>query len=83
MSELFGLPMSTLMWVFSIALILITAWSVFIALRQPVLFRLAARGIPRRLGRSLLIVPSANRPTIASGTIPRKPASTAGAPPAR
>ncbi|HLG10744.1 MAG TPA: FtsX-like permease family protein [Dehalococcoidia bacterium] len=56
MSELFGLPMSTLMWAFSIGLGLVVAWSLFLALRQPVLFRLSARNIPRRWGRSLLIV---------------------------
>ena len=56
MTELFGLPMSTLMWAFSISLGLVVAWSAFLALRQPVLFRLSARNIPRRWGRSLLIV---------------------------
>jgi putative ABC transport system permease protein len=55
-SELFGLPMSTLLWVFAIGLLVVVVWSVFLALRQPVLFRLSTRGIPRRWGRSLLIV---------------------------
>jgi putative ABC transport system permease protein len=56
MTELFGLPMTTLIWVFGVGLALIVAWSLLLALRQPVLFRLAARNIPRRWGRSLLIV---------------------------
>ncbi|HEY7467281.1 MAG TPA: FtsX-like permease family protein [Dehalococcoidia bacterium] len=56
MSELFGVQMATLMLVFSVGLGLVAAWSVFLALRQPVLFRLSARNIPRRIGRSLLIV---------------------------
>ena len=56
MSELFGLPMNTLMWVFSIGLGAVVLWSVVLAARHPVLFRLAVRGIPRRWGRSALIV---------------------------
>lgn len=56
MSELFGIPMNTLMWVFGGGLLAVVAWSVLVALRQPVLFRLSARNIPRRPGRSLLIV---------------------------
>ena len=56
MSELLGIPMGTLMWVFGIGLLIIAAWSIFLAVRQPVLFRLSARNIPRRAGRSLLIV---------------------------
>ena len=56
MKELFGLPVTTLMWVFGGGLLAIVAWSLFLSLRQPVLFRLASRNIPRRWGRSLLIV---------------------------
>ncbi|HWC31433.1 MAG TPA: FtsX-like permease family protein, partial [Dehalococcoidia bacterium] len=56
MTELFGLPMSTLMWAFGICLAVVVVWSLFLAFRQPVLFRLSARNIPRRWGRSLLIV---------------------------
>ena len=56
MTELFGMPMSTLVWVFAIGLILVVTWSLLLAVRQPVLFRLSTRGIPRRWGRSLLIV---------------------------
>src|SRR5687768_1617288 len=56
MSELFGMPMSTLMWVFAVGLGLIAGWSLLLVLRQPVLFRMAARNIPRRWGRSMLIV---------------------------
>jgi putative ABC transport system permease protein len=56
MSELFGAPMSTLMWVFAGGLLAVVAWSILLAVRQPVLFRLSARNIPRRWGRSLLIV---------------------------
>jgi putative ABC transport system permease protein len=56
MSELFGLPMTTLMWIFGGGLLAVVAWSVLLATRQPVLFRLSARNIPRRFGRSMLIV---------------------------
>ncbi len=56
MTELFGLPMNTVMWVFVVGLIIVVAWSLFLALRQPVLLRLSARNIPRRWGRSLLII---------------------------
>jgi putative ABC transport system permease protein len=56
MSELFGMQMSTLLWVFGIGLVLVVLWSLLVALRQPVLFRLSVRNIPRRLGRSALIV---------------------------
>jgi putative ABC transport system permease protein len=55
-NELLGIPMGTLMWIFSVGLVLALAWSVFIAIRQPVLFRLGVRNIPRRWGRSFLIV---------------------------
>jgi putative ABC transport system permease protein len=44
------------MWVFSVCLVVIVAWSIFVALRQPVLVRIAARNITRRTGRSVLIV---------------------------
>jgi putative ABC transport system permease protein len=56
MTELFGLPMNTLMWVFGLGLLAVIVWSAFLALRQPVLFRLSVRNMPRRPGRSLLIV---------------------------
>ncbi len=56
MNELFGLQMSTLLWIFGVGLLMVVAWSVLLAVRQPVLFRLSARNIPRRWGRSLLIV---------------------------
>ena len=56
MRELFGLPMNTLMFVFGGALILIVAWTGIAAVRNPVLFRLGVRNIPRRFGRSMLIV---------------------------
>ncbi len=56
MKELFGLPVSTLMYIFGGSLLAIVAWSLLLSLRQPVLFRLASRNIPRRWGRSLLIV---------------------------
>ena len=56
MNELFGLPMTTLMWVFVIGVLAVVAWSGFLTLRHPVLFRLSVRNIPRRWGRSLLIV---------------------------
>lgn len=56
MSELFGFQMSTLLWVFGVSLLAVVASSILLAVRQPVLFRLSARNIPRRWGRSLLIV---------------------------
>ncbi|HLF76972.1 MAG TPA: FtsX-like permease family protein, partial [Dehalococcoidia bacterium] len=56
MKELFGLPIETLMLVFTGALALIALWSLLLIVRQPVLFRMAARNIPRRSGRSMLIV---------------------------
>jgi putative ABC transport system permease protein len=56
LNELLGIPMGTLMRVFIAGLVIVLVLSAFMAFRQPVLFRLGARNIPRRWGRSLLIV---------------------------
>jgi putative ABC transport system permease protein len=44
------------MWLFVGLTVLILAGALISALRQPVLFRLSVRNIPRRIGRSVLIV---------------------------
>jgi len=56
MSELFGLPMSTLMWFFGIAMLVAIGLTVLLGLRHPVLVRLGVRNIPRRWERSALIM---------------------------
>lgn len=56
MTELFGIPMNTLMWLFGGSCILIVAWTVVMAIRRPVLMNLATRNIPRRWARSVLIM---------------------------
>jgi hypothetical protein len=56
METLFGIPVQFLMWLFGGALVVILALSVYATIRQPVLFRLSVRNIPRRIGRAALIV---------------------------
>lgn len=56
MEKLFGIPVDILMWAFAGLTLLVVALSVFVTIRQPVLFRLSLRNIPRRAGRSALIV---------------------------
>jgi putative ABC transport system permease protein len=56
MKTLFGIPVDILMWVFVGLTVLILIGAVISALRQPVLMRLSVRNIPRRIGRSALIV---------------------------
>ncbi len=56
MKTLFGAPVELLMWVFLGMTVAIIAFAVFSALREPVLFRLSVRNVPRRLGRAVLIV---------------------------
>src|ERR687891_1471192 len=56
MNELFGIPTGELAT--ALALVLVAALGVvaLLALRNPVLLKLALRNIPRRRGRSMLIV---------------------------
>jgi putative ABC transport system permease protein len=56
MSELFGIPMSTLALVLPVALGIVLAVGVALALRKPVLLRMSARYAARRKGRTALIV---------------------------
>jgi putative ABC transport system permease protein len=56
MKTLFGIPVDVLMWLFVGVTALIVLGAIISAVRQPVLLRLSVRNIPRRIGRSLLIV---------------------------
>ena len=56
MNELFGIPMSVLSVVLPAAFVAVLVFVAFLALRQPVLFRLSARYVARRAGRAALIV---------------------------
>ncbi|HEY8490469.1 MAG TPA: FtsX-like permease family protein [Dehalococcoidia bacterium] len=56
METLFGIRVQVLMWTFLGLTAVIAAWSVLVTLRQPVLVRLSLRNLPRRLGRTVLIV---------------------------
>jgi putative ABC transport system permease protein len=56
MNDLFGIPASTLATVFAVALGAGLAVVAVLALRDPVLLKLGLRNIPRRRGRSVLIV---------------------------
>ena len=56
MNELFGIPMSTLAVGLPAAFVAVLVVVTFLALRQPVLFRLSARYAARRKGRTALIV---------------------------
>lgn len=56
MESLFGVPMGTLMVIFLIAFVVVVGVVAALALRNRVLLRLALRGIPRRRGRTILIV---------------------------
>lgn len=56
MRTLFGAPVEVLMWVFLGLTVAIIGFAVFSALREPVLFRLSVRNVPRRMGRTVLIV---------------------------
>jgi len=56
MKTLFGIPVDILMWLFVGLTVLIVIGALVSALRQPVLMRLSVRNIPRRIGRSALIV---------------------------
>ena len=56
MDSLFGVPMDTLMVVFLVAFVLVVGVVVALALRNPVFLKLGLRTIPRRRGRTTLIV---------------------------
>ena len=56
MKTLFGIPVDILMWLFIGLTVLILIGAVVSAVRQPVLLRLSVRNIPRRIGRTVLIV---------------------------
>jgi putative ABC transport system permease protein len=56
MKTLFGIPVDIVMWVFLVMTALMVLGALISAARQPVLVRLSLRNIPRRLGRSALIV---------------------------
>src|SRR4051812_6967504 len=56
MSKLFGIPMTNIMVALLIVLALVLAVTVYIALRNPVIFRLGIRNVPRRKPQTILIV---------------------------
>lgn len=56
MSSLFGVPMNILMAVFIVAVAAVTAVVLVLALRNPILVKLGLRNLPRRRGRTVLIV---------------------------
>src|SRR5438093_7126300 len=56
MSEIFGVPMSSIMTVLVVLLILCLLSVAWVALRRPVIFKLGIRNIPRRKAQTILIV---------------------------
>jgi putative ABC transport system permease protein len=56
MNNVFGLPMSTLLVGLLIVLAILLATVVFSAMRNPVIFKLGVRNIPRRKAQTILIV---------------------------
>jgi putative ABC transport system permease protein len=56
MNKLFGIPMTNIMVALLIVLALVLAITVYIALRNPVIFRLGIRNVPRRKAQTGLIV---------------------------
>src|SRR3989304_2475409 len=56
MDSLFGIPIGTLMVVFLVAFATVMGLVTTLALRNRVLFKLGVRNIPRRRGRTTLIV---------------------------
>ncbi len=56
MNKLFGIPMTNIMVALLIVLALVLAVTVYIALRNPVIFRLGIRNVPRRKAQTGLIV---------------------------
>ena len=56
MNKLFGIPMTNIMVALSVVLALVLAITAYIALRNPVIFRLGIRNVPRRKAQTALIV---------------------------
>jgi len=56
MNALFGIPMDSLMRVMLVMFLTITAVVAVLALRNPLLFKLGARNLPRRRAQTMLIV---------------------------
>ncbi len=56
MNKLFGIPMTNIMVALLIVLAAVLAITVYIALRNPVIFRLGIRNVPRRKAQTGLIV---------------------------
>src|SRR5438270_12241789 len=56
MNKLFGIPMTNIMVALVIILALVLAVTVYIAVRNPVIFRLGIRNVPRRKAQTALFV---------------------------
>src|SRR5947209_12105912 len=56
MDKLFGIPMTNIMVALLVVLVLVLAITVYIAVRNPVIFRLGIRNVPRRKAQTALIV---------------------------
>ncbi len=56
MNKLFGIPMTNIMVALLVVLALVLAITAYIALRNPVIFRLGIRNVPRRKAQTGLIV---------------------------
>ncbi|MCA1724308.1 MAG: hypothetical protein LC748_08715, partial [Thermomicrobia bacterium] len=56
MNKLFGIPMTNIMVALLIVLAVVLAITVYIALRNPVIFRLGIRNVPRRKAQTGLII---------------------------
>ncbi|HJN91094.1 MAG TPA: hypothetical protein QGF05_00030, partial [Dehalococcoidia bacterium] len=56
MDEIFGLSMTTLMWAIVVLLALIAVVLAVLAARNPLLFRLGLRNVPRRKAQTALII---------------------------
>src|SRR5437762_671009 len=56
MNTLFGIPMTTVMIALLAALALVLLATVYVAVRNPVIFRLGIRNVPRRRAQTALIV---------------------------
>ncbi|HEY7037127.1 MAG TPA: FtsX-like permease family protein [Thermomicrobiales bacterium] len=56
MSEIFGVPMSSIMTVLLVLLAICLLSVAWVALRRPVIFKLGVRNIPRRKAQTILII---------------------------
>jgi putative ABC transport system permease protein len=56
MNKLFGIPMTNIMIALLIVLALVLAVTLYVAVRNPVIFRLGIRNVPRRKAQTALIV---------------------------